>query len=104
MEVWIAVEEYRARHGGSVYKACQHMALTFTTLGPRGFVPDYAISKETLRSLYQKGARELAAERKERADFIRSMRAFGASSPQEHAPLSQAAFWHEQLKYRLQSS
>jgi len=104
MEVWLAVEEYRARYKCSAHKACQHLALTFGVMGPRGIVPDYTVSKETLRSRYQEAVRLLNAEQEERAELIRSLRAIGASCPQEHAPLPLATLLHEQLEYRLQSS
>lgn len=104
MEAWLGVEECKARHNCSANRACKRLTLNFLTAGTPATNRDYAITKETLRSLYQRAVRLLKAERDERADLIRSMRAIGASSPQEHAPLPLATYCQEQLKYRLQSS
>ncbi len=104
MEVWLFVEELKARHGWSANKACQAGRFTFHVIGRPGTIPNYTVSRETLRSRYQRAVRLLQREQQERDELIRALRAAGASSPQEHAPLPLASFWHSQLGERLRSS
>ncbi len=104
MEVWLFVEELKARYGWSVNKACQAGRFTCHVMGRPGRIPDYTVSRETLRSRYYRAVRMLQQEQQERDDLIRALRAVGASSPQAHAPLPLASFWNAQLAERLRSS
>ena len=104
MEVWLFVEEQKARYGWSANRACQAGRFTFHVMGRPGGIPDYTVSRETLRSRYQRAVRLLRQEQQERDELIRALRAVGASSPQEHAPLPLASSWHARLAERLRSS
>jgi hypothetical protein len=104
MEVWLFVEELKARYGWSAKKACQAGSFTFHVMGRPGSIPDYTVSRETLRSRYQRAVRLLQREQQERDELIRALQAVGASSPQERAPLPLASFWHAQLVEKLRSS
>jgi hypothetical protein len=73
-------------------------------MGSQDPTRNYAIGGETLRARYYDAERLLRIEREEREELIRSLRACGAASPQEHEPLPLAIFWQEQLADRLQSS
>lgn len=73
-------------------------------MGSRDPTRNYAIRRETLRARYCEAVRLLEEEREGRERLIRSLRACGGSSPQEHAPLPTASFWQELLAARLRSS
>ena len=103
MGVWLAVEEYRARHGCSANKACQRLQFTFLVLRDPDGGRNYTITGETLRYRYYQAEEYLKAERREREEFIHSLRACGASSSQEHEPLPIATCWQELLAHRLRS-
>lgn len=103
MGVWLAVEEYRVRHGCSVNKACQCLEFTFLVMRDPDGKRNYTITGETLRDRYYEAEEYLKAERQERVELIRSLRACGGSSRQEDEPLPIATFWQELLANRLRS-
>lgn len=43
MEVWLFVEEVKARYGWSANKACQAGRFTFHVMGRPGVIPDYTV-------------------------------------------------------------
>lgn len=103
METWLAVREYCARHECSVNKACQELTLRFLVMGRSDPARNYEIRRETLRDRYYEAEEYLKAERREREEFIRSLRACGASSSQEHEPLPITTYWQGLLADRLGS-
>ena len=104
-DVWLLVEELRARTGWSVNRACQECSLTWVTIGrdkrKKKTKLSHAAQKETLRSLYYKADRILKDEQEAHDEYIRALRRVGARSAREADPLPIRAYLEEQLQLRL---
>ena len=101
MQAWLSVREAMERTGMSANRVCREQAIHWVVGGRGGSSRQYSVQGETLRSLYQRAARILQDEQKERDELLLALRRTGASSPQEAQPLPIAALWNEALKHRL---
>ncbi len=100
-EVWLHVEEAKARTGRSANEVCGERPLTWFNVGRGGPKRIRCSAENTLLRRYQEACRLLQDEREEREALRQALRVAGASAPWADEQLSIAAWWNAELRRRL---
>ncbi len=100
-EVWLHVEECKARTGLSANKVCGGAPLTWFNLGRGGPKRVRRSGGKTLRRRYQEASRLLRDERDEHEALVLALARAGAGTPAADRQPPTAAWWQDELRRRL---
>ena len=100
-EVWLHVEECKARTGLSANKVCHGGPLAWFNVGRGGPKRVHCSGGETLRRRYQEACRLLRDEREEHEALVLALARAGAGTPAADRQPPTAAWWQDELRRRL---